>query len=172
MPLRYAIALLLFGPSVACAQNLTAAECDEILSAYNIVPDGCAGSGAVRASDGPTQRQKENNVFFAQGGSRLDPKAREQIVLLGKLLESPAMARSCLRLEGHSDTSGSSQVNRDIARKRAETVNAALARQLANPGRILEVTSRGEETPLANLSNESPWQRRVTLWARNCPLSS
>ncbi|WP_303471399.1 MULTISPECIES: OmpA family protein [unclassified Marinovum] len=174
MPMKLVVGIFLMSASAVSAQSLTPAECDEIQAIYQIVPAACAGTPqpSATAAGAPTQKQLESNIFFVSGGAKLDQKAQEQIARLGRVLNSRPMQNACLRLEGHSDTSGSADVNTDLAARRVETVRTALSRFLSDPGRISEVVIRGEDAPLANIAGNSPWQRRVTLWARTCQHNS
>ena len=158
---------------VACpagAQGLTAGDCAEIRAAYGIVPEACR-EGAVAAAPErtmPTEDMRRDNVFFTQGGTELDEAALLQVVRLAEVLNTRPMRGTCLRLVGHSDSSGEALLNLEIGAKRAVAVQNRLALLLDRPGRIEATQSRGEEAPLPGLPAASPWQRRVEIWVREC----
>ncbi|MEE2945142.1 OmpA family protein [Cognatishimia activa] len=157
---------------------LTASECREILTTYNVTLDECAptlSSNTLRTTfptDYPTGTLAENHVFFPGGGEQLDASARAQLAALARILKGQVMGRSCLHLIGHSDSSGGTNANQTIALRRANNVMQELLRLNVARARIEQVSSMGETRPLAALSDLSKWQRRVEIRARTCPQKS
>lgn len=171
MSMKWFLIVLLGLTQAAFAQGLSSRECSEIRAIYQITPPQCDGSPlAANVSFGtqPTPQNMENNVFFTAGGSQLDGAAISQLQRLANVLNTPELIGACLRLVGHSDTSGSAQLNLEIGYNRAVAVRNMLGPLLSNPARILDVQSEGEANPLYNLPAESQWQRRVAIWARTC----
>ncbi len=169
----------LFVSSLACpvmAQGLTAAECAQIQVAYGVSPSECQAAPAateiavqpVVSITEPTQDMRQNNVFFTKTGASLDAVGLLQLQRLADLLNAPSMQTICLKLVGHSDSSGGGVVNMEMGAKRATVVQNRLSVLLLNPRRVEAVQSMGEEAPLAGLPSTSQWQRRVTIWAREC----
>lgn len=111
---------------------------------------------------------RQNNVFFTQSGDKLTPEAILQLQRLAEVLNSPTMSHTCIKLVGHSDSSGSELINMEVGTKRAIAVRNRLALLLQNPSRIEVTKSMGETRPLEGLPAESSWQRRVEIWARDC----
>lgn len=184
MALRVFAVWWLIATQPALAQTLSATDCAQIQATYGVLPSSCtqpnaatasgrppgdfSGSAAVPITE-PTQEMRQSNIFFAARGAELDATALLQLQRLADLLNSPEMQRVCLRLTGHSDATGGNLVNTEMGAKRAAIVRNRLTLLLNNPARIEIVESLGEESHLPGLSIESPWQRRVTLWARDCP---
>jgi len=157
------------------AQGLSQRECSEIQAIYQITPPQCGvGVNSVsrvslpQIGTQPTRQNMQNNIFFNGGGTQLDPTAIAQMQRLATVLNTPEMTNACIRLVGHSDASGSAVVNLEISLNRAIAVRNMLAPLLSNPTRIQDVRSDGETRPLLNLPAESAWQRRVSVWARDC----
>lgn len=171
MSIKWFFIVLLGLSQGALAQGLSQRECSEIRAIYQITPPQCQATPAAvvtQIGTQPSRQDMENNVFFNGGGSQLDAKAVSQLQRLANALNTPEMVNACLRLVGHSDASGSADINMEIGYNRAVAVRNMLGPLLSNPTRIQDVQSDGETRPLTNLSAESPWQRRVSIWARNC----
>ena len=167
-------------PSGAAAQ-----VCADIVAQYGIAPEGCdpeqdARTAAVETPQAgdvmPEQKAGsipgvvlDSNIFFTNGGDKLDANAQERLSLLAKILSTELMADACLRLVGHSDTSGPSTLNHKLALRRAESVANYLRPAINHPDRIEEVASEGEDSPLAGIDGEDSRNRRVTIYARPCP---
>ncbi len=110
----------------------------------------------------------ENNVFFPEGGAALDATAKAQITLLAQVLGTNAMAGTCLRLVGHSDSSGGATANAALSERRAIAVRDLIAQKLGNRAPEIEVSGAGESAPLSELPVTHIGQRRVALWAKRC----
>lgn len=113
---------------------------------------------------------KESHVFFPNGGTQLDADATSQLNLLAQVLQTEVFSNACLKLVGHSDSSGGAAVNETIAMQRAKITAAYLKARMDAPERIVAVVSMGEKQLLETLPDESPWQRRVAFYARDCTL--
>ncbi|MEO0485190.1 MAG: OmpA family protein [Pseudomonadota bacterium] len=115
------------------------------------------------------QDYRENNVFFPRGGSTLDADAQAQIALLARVLSTEALSNTCLRLVGHSDSSGDRSVNQRISERRADAVEAKLGELMGPAALPMVAEGAGEDALLASLPSTHVAQRRVTIWARACP---
>jgi outer membrane protein OmpA-like peptidoglycan-associated protein len=145
--------------------------CQRVYEQYGLRTEGCEADtppALVQKLEKPTQEMLENHVFFEAGGAVLDASAMAQITVLTRVLNTPLMQGACLRLVGHSDSSGSAQLNQKIGLERAEAVAAALQKGLDKPARILEVLSEGEERALKGFEPTSPFNRRVEIFAKSC----
>ncbi|WP_422049378.1 OmpA family protein [Shimia sp.] len=159
-----------------CSPVLAMSEseiCAQIMREYGVRADQCAD-----APTAPPQRVVstelsadilESHIFFAKGGTALDGDARLQLAALAAVLNAAPMQTACLRLIGHSDTSGGATANQALALKRAEVVAASLRASMADGSRIKEVVSMGETQPLDSLPGSSPLNRRVEIRAKTCP---
>lgn len=105
----------------------------------------------LRATRGSRGMQMTlEDVAFASGQSQLRPEARESI---GKLVEFvQADPEKSIRIEGHTDSTGSANANQVLAQKRAEAVRDALAAAGIDAARMTTV-GIGEDQPIA--SNET-----------------
>lgn len=90
------------------------------------------------------------DVLFASGETRLQPAARSQLDDVVRLLQEAPEKQ--IRIEGHTDSTGSESVNMRISRQRAEAVQQALVDLGVAASRIRAV-GMGPDFPIA--SNES-----------------
>lgn len=88
-----------------------------------------------------------DDVNFETGSARLTPSAQQTIASLAGLLKAHPSAR--VRLEGHTDSSGSEAANNRLSEQRAAAVKSALVAAGATPASI-EVAGRGSEQPVAD----------------------
>jgi outer membrane protein OmpA-like peptidoglycan-associated protein len=107
-------------------------------------------------------------VPFQNGSSEIARPARDQLDALAMLLNSPLMKDVCIRIVGHSDSSGKSSVNLRISKLRADSVAAYLSTRLDQPGRILEISGVGSGEPLPEYPAYAREQRRVAFHVRKC----
>ncbi|WP_270725974.1 OmpA family protein [Shimia sp. Alg240-R146] len=166
-------------PLVLCAFHATGVNamtpqelCARVYEQYGVRSEECALTDepptALQAT-AISDETRESHVFFTRGGAVLDDDARLQLAALVQVLETSVMSRACLHLIGHSDTTGSSDRNEDLSKKRAEAVASALRAGLSDATRVREVSAHGEGTPLPGMSGRSPFNRRVEILARDCP---
>lgn len=78
------------------------------------------------------------------------------------------MRRACVKLGGHSDSSGAAELNKKISKLRAEAVAAILKGKMDDVTRIQAVEGVGEAQLLEGFSASSPYHRRVAILARDC----
>ncbi|HSH27545.1 MAG TPA: OmpA family protein [Wenzhouxiangella sp.] len=90
------------------------------------------------------------DVLFASGETSLQPAARDQLADVVRLVEGEV--DKPIRIEGHTDSTGSSAANMRISRLRAEAVRDALIAQGIDASRI-QAVGMGEDFPIA--SNET-----------------
>ena len=84
-----------------------------------------AGSAAHAAAAAPvaTKAPSANlEVKFATNSADLTPAARAALDQLGKALSSSDLAQYRFRIEGHTDTVGSPEINRSLSARRADAV--------------------------------------------------
>lgn len=118
--------------------------------------------------DGFPLAMREDHIFFLEGGAVLSPVEVKRIELLGKVLKTKILSKACLRLVGHGDASGSAEANQKMSESRAQVVADALAAELDDPARILEVFGRGETELLPDFEPTAAEQRRVAIYAKTC----
>jgi len=95
------------------------------------------------------------DVLFESGETSLQPEARKQLGDVVKLVEGEPDKQ--IRIEGHTDSTGSSSANMRISRLRAEAVRDALIERGISAERI-QAVGMGEDFPIA--SNETAEGRR------------
>ncbi len=83
-------------------------------------------------------------VEFATNSAELTPQARETLDQLGHALTSQDLASYRFRIEGHTDTVGSTAVNQALSQRRANAVAAYLERTFGISASRLESIGRGE----------------------------
>jgi outer membrane protein OmpA-like peptidoglycan-associated protein len=84
---------------------------------------------------------------FATGSAELHEGSRALIAALARaILEFPNAA---VRVEGHTDDTGSRSANLRLSRRRAETVAASLARELGIDAATITTSGYGPDRPIA-----------------------
>ncbi|WP_297770828.1 phosphate ABC transporter substrate-binding/OmpA family protein [uncultured Roseovarius sp.] len=108
---------------------------------------------------------------FETGSVRLDAQSRSNAEQLARAMELGLYDARRLVFVGFSDGEGAANANREIALRRAETVQRAVVRaaETANLDRIgLEAEAFGEAMPMA--CDDTAWgrqvNRRVEVWVR------
>lgn len=104
-------------------------------------------------------------VDFPSGSAALTPRARASLDVLGSALSSSELASFRFRIEGHTDTVGSSEDNRALSQKRAEAVVSYLANQYRIQPSRLEAVGMGQDNPLVATPPQTPnaQNRRVQV---------
>ncbi len=133
---------------------------------------GCGtGGGAVETRNGATDADYEaaddTRVFFDIDSSRLLPESLERLEQLVAEIESrlsatpPALAR--IRIEGHTDSTGTEAHNEGLSERRAEAV-ATVLREAGIDGNLLELSHHAARRPAASNDTADDRQRnRRTL---------
>ncbi len=135
-------------------------------SSTNPVPAGQI-SAVLADGSGLSQETLESHIFFPSGHA-INDDARVQLAVLNEVFDTFVMRTTCIRLIGHSDTSGSVSGNLQVSQRRAEAVAQILRDGLADPTRIQDVTFEGESRPLVGLPGSSAHNRRVEIQVRTC----
>jgi outer membrane protein OmpA-like peptidoglycan-associated protein len=94
-------------------------------------------------------------VTFATGSTRLTPEAERVLDSLGGALGSPQLAPYRFRIEGHTDTVGSRQLNQSLSERRAEAVRDHLVRAYGIAPSRLEAVGLGEQQLLVATPDET-----------------
>ncbi|WP_050530850.1 OmpA family protein [Pseudaestuariivita atlantica] len=150
------------------AAALTAEECREVTEKYGVRAIGCDGPSEPVAEATPDlQRLMESHIFFATGDT-LKPGEAQRLALLARVLDTSVLQDACLRLVGHSDSSGPADANLTVSRKRVERVASYLAGTIADRTRIVEVLAMGEQELLVGFAPDATENRRVAIYAKPC----
>lgn len=102
------------------------------------------------------------DVLFDVDEATLKPGAESTIDRLAEFLQRNEAMR--IRIEGHTDSTGSEEYNRELSRERAQAVADALAAHQVPPSRVA-VLPRGESYPVASNATAAGRQenRRVEI---------
>ncbi len=99
-------------------------------------------------------------LAFGPGSSTLSPAAQTQIRAFAEALRRPQLATVRVRIEGHTDSSGSRAINVSLSQRRAQAVADYLVAQGVTPAR-LEVRGFGYDRPLPGRPASARENRRV-----------
>lgn len=99
-------------------------------------------------------------LTFAPNSAELSDSGKARLSRLAAVLDSPRVLSRRLRIEGHTDASGSARGNLDLSRRRAQSVADYLSTVGVDKSR-LDVVGYGSSKPLPGLSAKAPENRRV-----------
>jgi outer membrane protein OmpA-like peptidoglycan-associated protein len=99
------------------------------------------------------------NVEFRTGSAELTPAAIRTLNELGRALSNAQLSSYRFRIEGHTDTVGSPEMNKQLSERRAEAVAAFLASKFGIDRSRLETAGLGEEGLLVPTPPETPEPR-------------
>lgn len=99
-------------------------------------------------------------LTFLTGSAVLTEPARMRLAKYAVALNNNKLAGRRLRIEGHTDASGSAKANMDLSRRRAQAVADFLV-TTGIPRARLEVVGRGSTSPLPGQSATAAANRRV-----------
>jgi OmpA-OmpF porin, OOP family len=99
------------------------------------------------------------NITFATGSAELTPQALKVLDTLGKALASNELSNSKFRIEGHTDTVGAPEANKDLSGRRATAVVSYLSQHYGIASTRLEAVGMGEEGLLVPTGPGVPEQR-------------
>jgi outer membrane protein OmpA-like peptidoglycan-associated protein len=98
-------------------------------------------------------------VQFATGSAELAPGARHTLDELGRALSSQQLASYRFRIEGHTDTVGSAEVNKSLSEQRAAAVASYLSTHFKVDSARLEPVGMGEDGLLVATPPQTPEPR-------------
>jgi outer membrane protein OmpA-like peptidoglycan-associated protein len=133
----------------------------------NPTSSGPAPSGNTPAAAAPSGNAPSVNlsVQFESGSADLTAAAMQTLNELGKALNEPALAPYRFRIEGHTDTVGTTDYNKELSDRRAAAVVDYLAATFKVDRSRLEAVGMGEQgllVPTADQTSE-PRNRRVAV---------
>jgi outer membrane protein OmpA-like peptidoglycan-associated protein len=100
--------------------------------------------------------QLGGTVYFDVGSARIVPESHDLLDEVALVLQETPSIRK-MRIEGHTDSRGSAEMNQKLSEDRAAAVVAYLVAQGVQPGR-LEAQGYGETRPISEVLDEN---RRV-----------
>lgn len=101
-------------------------------------------------------------VTFALGSAELTASSRAQIREFAVALSADSLKGRKFLIEGHTDASGTAEINRSLSEQRAKAVIAAL-RELDVDTAKLTAVGVGPDRPLAGYAASHPANRRVEV---------
>lgn len=149
--------------SVLLGGHARAVDLTDSEPSANDVRDALLGNSGGMERDlsmGAMEKRASLAIPFAVNSANLAPSAQRLVDALAMAIMDPALGNARIRIEGHTDASGSFNQNMQLSAQRAATVIGALA-QRGVPVARLSGVGRGPSQPLPNLSPLSPRNRRV-----------
>lgn len=111
------------------------------------------------------QARIDLTVNFAFDSDQILDAGHKQLFEIAQALKSPALAGKTIRIEGHTDSKGTDEYNKDLSYRRAVSVVSALGEKYQVNTAGLTMEGYGESQPVE--SNDSDYgramNRRVTL---------
>jgi|HubBroStandDraft_1064217.scaffolds.fasta_scaffold09393_3 OOP family OmpA-OmpF porin len=98
-------------------------------------------------------------VQFETGSAILSPSALQTLDVIGKALTGPALAGSKFRIEGHTDTVGSRELNLSLSDQRAKAAAAYLKERFGIATERLEPVGVGKDQLLVETGDQISDQR-------------
>lgn len=116
--------------------------------------------GATHASQTPASAPSVSlTVNFPTGSSELTPDARRVLDNLGRALSDQTLASYRFRIEGHTDTVGTREYNKELSERRAAAVVDYLATNFrVDPNRV-QAVGMGENGLLIPTPDQTPEPR-------------
>jgi outer membrane protein OmpA-like peptidoglycan-associated protein len=104
-----------------------------------------------------------HGILFDVGSATIRPESTPTLTDIGRTLQQHATLR--LRIEGHTDDTGTPEGNQTLSQQRAESVRAFLMAEYGVPADRLEAVGMGQTVPAAPNDTEEGRQtnRRVEL---------
>lgn len=122
-------------------------------------------SGSAGQSQATSAPSVSLTVQFATGSADLTPQAMETLNNLGKAMSDQSLSAYRFRVEGHTDTVGTREMNKSLSERRADAVADYLATNFRIDRSRLQPVGMGEDgllVPTPNQTNE-PRNRRVQV---------
>jgi OmpA-OmpF porin, OOP family len=98
-------------------------------------------------------------VNFPNGSADLTPEAMATLDALGKALSSADLANYRFRIEGHTDTVGSKEYNRELSERRAEAVVSYIVTKFGVQAARWRAVGMGEQGLLVSTPEQTPEPR-------------
>ena len=167
-----ALALGLALPAMALEKLPLDASVKQIVAALTPDDDICLdctrGVGPASARPQmPEEKSAYMNIRFALGSAELDVAARHAIDRLGEALASEELKDFRFQIEGHTDATGSADLNQNLSERRASAVRNYIVRKFAVAPSRLAAMGKGAYEPLPSLDPRAAENRRVQIITRN-----
>ncbi len=137
-------------------------------AAATSLPRPPAASAPARTTTAPADIPAASiTVTFASGSAELTPAAEAALAPLGRALSSAELSGYRFRIEGHTDTVGSREMNLSLSERRAATVRDYLVQRFGVDPARLEAVGRGEDDLLVRTADEVPERRNRRVQVLN-----
>lgn len=102
---------------------------------------------------------------FNSGSDDISGKGHEQLYEIATALKAPALANNKIMIEGHTDSQGAGDYNKDLSYQRALRVKRVLIEDYDIDRSRLQIDGLGEDQPIADNETEEgrAINRRITL---------
>ena len=104
-----------------------------------------------------------NTIQFAFGSAQITPESSETLRNLGNVLNHELADQKAFLVEGHTNSSGSRQVNAALSRRRAEAVKDYLVQELGVSPSQLQAVGKGSSEPVNRADPYAAENRRVVV---------
>lgn len=118
-------------------------------------------SGAPEAPAKPAQASLF--IEFKTNSAELTARAREQLAIVGKALQSERLAALSFQVVGHADPRGNPQANQRLSEGRAASVRVYLVQGQGVEATRLTSLGMGDREPLNRENPAAPENRRVQI---------
>ncbi len=162
------------GRRVANVPNAVVRRSDRLRfqDVYMSRPDNPIFIGSIRVDAGGRDLYDElaregsvtlRGILFDTNSDRIRPESRSALEEIGRMLREHPDLR--LSIEGHTDSEGAEEHNRDLSQRRANSVRRWLLEEFGVDGDRLRAVGMGESAPVASNDSEAGRQenRRVEL---------
>jgi outer membrane protein OmpA-like peptidoglycan-associated protein len=117
-------------------------------------------SGRNRPKSTAPRGQYDLRVQFMTGSDQVNPRSQAQISAFAAALKDPRLASRRVRIEGHTDSTGTAAKNQDLSERRAKAIADMLKADGVDITR-LDVQGYGSSKPLPGTSASNGANRRV-----------
>ena len=115
------------------------------IPSQSVEPPTVPGGTVQAATTAPPDRPAVSlMVVFPSGSAALSPQAEALVASLARALAAPDLARSRIRIEGHTDAEGDVAMNQVLSERRAEAVREVLVMRYGVAPARLETVGFGE----------------------------
>ncbi|WP_375286783.1 OmpA family protein [Sphingomonas sp.] len=123
-------------------------------------PASYAPTARITPAAGAARPRADLMISFDLGSDRMTPAGTAKARVFAKSLLLPELTAKRFLIEGHTDSLGSAESNRELSRRRADAVADFLVVQGVGRDR-LEVRGLGSDAPLSGHRASDPINRRV-----------
>lgn len=115
--------------------------------------DGCPDEGEPRVMYEDGELVMRDKIHFRTGSAELEPQSRRTLDQVALVLKAHPEVEH-VRVEGHTDETGTREFNLELSERRAEAVRNYLIRRGVRPSR-LEAKGYGPDRPIAKGDDEA-----------------